>query len=128
MLHPQLADRANLSATASPMLTGVNDDDAKYELLAVPCGGDGAPQRRIGRHRAYEGALRARDEDVLDQLAARDGWYTLIEHVIVGPGLQGPRTVPQHATALGVDTAADRLPNAEDLDDAAHWLATIHQT
>lgn len=72
--------------------------------------------------------MRARDEDVLDQLAARDGWYTLIEHVIVGPGLRGWHTVHRHATALGVDPAADRLPNPGDLDDARHWLAAIHQT
>lgn len=110
----------------SPRLANVsNDDHGPYELLAVPAGADEAPLRRIGRYRTYDEALRDRDEDVIDQLAAGGGWYALIEHVIVGPGLRGPRTVPRHATALGVDPAAGRVPGPDDLDDARRWLAAI---
>jgi hypothetical protein len=105
-----------------------HDDPAPYELLAVPAGVEEAGLRRVGRYRAYEEALRARDEDVIDQLAARGGWYTLVAHVIVGPGLEGPRTVHRHATALGVDPAAGRVPSPHDLDDAREWLAAIRES
>jgi hypothetical protein len=102
---------------------GMSDNQLRYELLAVE-----AALRRIGRYRTYGEALRARDEDVLGQLAARGGWYTLIEHVIVGPGLAGPRTAHRHATALGVDPAAERVPSPGDLDNARHWLAAIRDS
>jgi hypothetical protein len=68
-------------------------DTAPYELLSSSAGAREAALYRIGRYPAYDEALRARDEDVLDKLAARGGWYTVVEHVIIGPGLQGPRTV-----------------------------------
>ena len=71
--------------------------------------------------------MRACDDDVIDQLAARGGWYTLIEHVIVGPGLHGPHTAHRHATALGVDPAAGRVPGPDDLDDARNWLAFVRR-
>lgn len=103
-------------------------DGLPYELLAVPAAAEGAALRRIGRHATYDAALRARDNDVLDQLAARGGWYTLIEHLIVGPGLQGPRTVHRHATAVGVDPAAGRVPSPDDLDDARSWLTAIRKS
>jgi hypothetical protein len=107
----------------------MNDDDlTPYELLEVMAGGQDASLRPVGRYQTYEDALRARDEDVLRELAARGGWYTLIEHVIVGPGLQGPRTVHRHATALGVDPTAGRVPNPEDLDDARRWLSAIRES
>jgi hypothetical protein len=107
---------------------GMSDHQLPYELLAVPAGAGEAALHRIGRYRTYGEALRARDEDVLGQLAARGGWYTLIEHVIVGPGLAGPRTAHRHATALGVDPAAGRVPSPDDLDDARHWLAAIRDS
>jgi hypothetical protein len=103
-------------------------DDAPYELLAVPAGAEQAALRRIGRYRSYDEALRARDKDVLDQLAARGGWYTLIEHVIVGPGPAGLRAAHPHATALGLDPAAGRVPSPDDLDDARHWLIAIRES
>ena len=107
---------------------GVSDEQLPYELLAVPAGAVEAALRRIGRYRTYEEALRARDEDVIAQLAARGGWYTLIDHMIVGPGLRGPKTVHRHATALGVDPAAGRVPGPDDLDDARHWLAALRES
>lgn len=111
------------------MLAGMSHDyDAQYELLAMPADAEETALRRIGRYRTYDEALRARDEDVVDQLAARGGWYTLIEHVIVGPGLRGARTVHRHATALGVDPTAGRVPNPDDLDDARQWLAAIRES
>lgn len=107
------------------MLGGMDDDTAAYELHGVTPDGGEPPLRLIGRYATYEEAFRARDEDVLNELAARGGWYTVIEHVIVGPGLLGPRTVHPHATALGVDPALGRIPNQGDLDDARRWLTTI---
>ena len=108
------------------MVRDMANERAPYELLAL-LRGEETGVRLIGRYRSYEEALRARDEDVLDQLGAGGGWYTLVEHVIVGPGLRGPRTVHPHATALGVDPAAGRIPTPDDLDDARRWLETIHQ-
>jgi hypothetical protein len=99
-----------------------------YELLAVPAATEKAVLRRIGHYRTYDEALRARDEDVLDELSARGGWYTLIEHVNVEPGLQGPRTAHLHATALGVNPAAGKVPSPHDLDDARQWLAAIRES
>lgn len=107
------------------MLAKVSDD-APYELVALPTDDVDAP-RLLGWYRTYEQALRARDADVLDQLAAREGWYTVVEHAIVGPGLCGPRTVHRVATALGVDPATGLIPGAHDFDDARQWLATIRQ-
>lgn len=84
--------------------------------------------RLVAWYRPYEDAQRARHEDVLARLAAGGGWHTWVEYLIVGPGLQGPRTVHRLAIVLGVDSAAGTIPNADDLDDARHWLATIHRT
>lgn len=106
----------------------MNDDLTPYELLELRTSEQDASLRPVGRYRTYEDALQARDEDVLRELAARGGWYTLIEHVIVGPGLQGPRTVHRHATALGVDPATGRVPDPEDLDDARRWLSAIRNS
>lgn len=111
------------------MLAGMRDDDrAPYELFALPSRTEEAALGRIGRYRTYDEALRARDEDVIDQLAASGGWYMLIEHVIVGPGLRGPRTPHGLATALGVDPAAGRIPGPDDLDDARRWLVAIRDS
>lgn len=113
----------------SRILGGMRHEaQAPYELLALPAGAEEAGLRRIGCYRTYDEALRARDEDVVKQLAARGGWYTLIEHMIVRPGLQGPRIVHRHATALGVDPAAGRVPSSDDLDDARQWLAAIRES
>jgi hypothetical protein len=106
----------------------VSNDQLPYELLAVPAGAEEAVLRRIGRYRTYDEALRARDEDVIEQLAGSGGWYTLIEHVIVRPGLRGPRTAHRHATALGVDPAAGRVPSPDDFDDARSWLTAIRES
>jgi len=120
-------DRAGREGGCGAIVRAMDVENAPYELLAV-LGIDETGARWIGRYWSYEEALRARDEDVLHQLAARGGWYTLIEHVIVGPGLRGPRAVHSHATALGVDPAAGRIPAPDDLDDARGWLTTIHHT
>lgn len=116
--------------TALPrMLPAMNDlDDAAYELFAVPAGAEEAALPRIGRYPSYDEALRARDKDVLDELAARGGWYAVIEHMIVGPGLAGPRTAHRHATALGVDPAAGRVPSPDDIDDARRWLTAVRES
>lgn len=65
------------------------NERALYELLAMPGSEEQAGARWIGCYRSYEDALRARDGDVLGQLTAQGGWYKLIAHMIVGPGLRG---------------------------------------
>jgi hypothetical protein len=70
----------------------MTNDESRYELFALTDGEDASVRRVLGRYRTYEAALRARDADVLRQLAATGGWYMTIEHVIVGPGLCGPQT------------------------------------
>jgi hypothetical protein len=114
------------AVASSRILASMSDDEPlPYELLAVPFDAVEGALSPLGRYRNYDEALRARDADVIDQLAARGGWYTLIEHVIVGPGLKGPTTAHRHATALGVDPAAGRVPDPEDLEKARNWLACI---
>src|SRR4051794_13994994 len=61
----------------------MDDEEMRYELLALPDGKAGARRRELGTYRTYEAALRARDNDVLRQLDAAGGWYTTIDHVIV---------------------------------------------
>jgi hypothetical protein len=71
---PQFASRPPARPLTSPMLAGMSDDDhAHYELLAVPAGAEEAGLRRIGRYQTYDEALRARDQAVVEQLAARVG-------------------------------------------------------
>lgn len=48
---------------------------------------------------------------------------TRFDHVIVGPGVEGPDTRHGLAAAVGVDSALGRLPNPDDLLDVRDWLA-----
>src|SRR5437773_1949977 len=94
-----------------------------YRLIRI--NGD-EPTRTVGVHDGYEQALAARADDVLAQLVERGGWRTRIEHVIVGPGVDGPATVHPLCTELGVDPGGGGVPQPRDLDDAREWLTVIH--
>jgi hypothetical protein len=56
----------------------MNDDDLTPYELELRTSEQDTSLRPLGRYRTYEDALRARNEDVLRELAARGGWYTLI--------------------------------------------------
>jgi hypothetical protein len=103
----------------------MRDRTASYRLFAVPREPE-AGLSLLGTYRSFEAALQARDADVIRQLEAAGGWYLLIEHLIVDPGLRGPATMPPLATALGVDPSRPEPPNQHDLVDTQHWLAVIH--
>lgn len=95
-----------------------------YDLIAVAADGD---RTVIGHYDRYDHAVAARGRDVLTQLAAAGGWWTRVEHVIVGPGLAGPQTEHGFCTELGVDPDRESAPSAADLADAREWLDTLHQ-
>jgi hypothetical protein len=97
-----------------------------YELFAIRRTATGTAYELLGCYATYEATLLVRDEDVLAQLAWEGGWYRVFEHAIVGPGLDGARTVHIHGTAMGVDPASGRVPSPTDLDDAQQWLQAIH--
>ena len=95
-----------------------------YDLITVASDGSRTP---VGRYDNYDDAVAARGRDVLAQLAAQGGWWTRIEHVIVGPGLGGPRTEHGFCTELGVDPDRAGAPTSADLADAREWLEALHQ-
>jgi hypothetical protein len=94
-----------------------------YRLLALS---DDGPARPVGAYPTYEAALLARIDDVIDQLRANDGWWLRIDHLIVGPGVDGADTDHPLCTGLGVDPAMDRVPVEQDLTDARRWLMFAH--
>jgi hypothetical protein len=95
-----------------------------YRLFSVDA--DGARQL-VACHEDYDDAVAARGRDVLTQLAAQGGWWTRVEHVIVGPGDDGPDTDHAFCTELGVDPDRDQAPTAADMQDAHAWLEALHQ-
>jgi hypothetical protein len=95
-----------------------------YELMMVDGGGVPHP---VGVYPDYETAVLARVEDVLFCLAGNSGWWTRVEHVIIGPGVDGPVTSHPFCTELGVDPRGGRQPTATDLQDAREWLLVVHE-
>lgn len=95
-----------------------------YQLIRLAGAGD---RQLVGDYDTYSVALRARRDDVIDQLAANDGWWLRVEHIIVGPGVLGATTEHPFCTELGVDPAGGALPTPLDLDDARQWLANLHR-
>lgn len=103
---------------------------ATYQLIALPRGGNRSRKgdwRHLGTHLDLASALRARVEDVLTQLAANDGWLILCEHLVIGPGPDGPATVFGHVTEIGADPAADRVPDPHNEAGARQWLLAAHR-
>lgn len=95
-----------------------------YRLISLTGAGTGAT---IGVYPTYGDALAARADDVLSQLTAAGGWWTRVEHTIVGPGAHGPRTEHPCCTELGVPTDRAEPPGPDDLHDAAQWLKIVHR-
>jgi hypothetical protein len=94
-----------------------------YKLHAISEGS----QALVGEYGDYSSALQARVDHVLDQLRANDGWWTRAEHLVVGPGIDGPTTHYPMCTELGVDPADGRIPTKHDIDDARDWLLFAHE-
>ena len=95
-----------------------------YELLRI----DGDVREPLGEYDNYAEALSARCQDVLALLRDHDGWWTRAEHVIVGPGLDGPCTEHGLCTEIGVDRDRHEPPTADDLIDAEEWLTPLHMS
>src|SRR4051794_7301207 len=106
-----------------------SDIEGEYQLIALNRAGDNEPAlawRHLGHYPALDKALRARVDDVLAQLAANDGWLVTVEHLVIGPGADGPATVHGHITELGADPAEDRVPDPYDEAGARRWLMAAH--
>jgi len=74
----------------------------------------------------FASALTARDGDVLAQLSACPAPPREIKHLIVGPGVDGPRTVHPIVSFVGADVA-DNCPEIE-LAETAAWLRSIRRS
>jgi len=84
---------------------------------STPAIGEGFPD--------FAAALTARDEDVLAQLSVRPAPRREINHLIVGPGVDGPLTAHPIVSFVGADVA-DNCPELE-LADTAAWLLGVHR-
>ena len=90
-----------------------------YELIAVD--GD-IPLRQLGDFTDYSGAERALVEDILQILTANEGWRVRVEHQIIGPGRDGPRTIHRACAELGTHRADSVVPEPVDVDEVRCWL------
>ena len=133
------ADSARCAQTPSDpgaaMDTTTNRDGLRprtrgpFQLLALTTvRGAGQPVswRQLGHHHDLESAVRARVEDVLAQLAANDGWLINAQHLIVGPGADGPSTVHSYVSEVGADPGDDKVPSPHNEAALRHWLLSAH--
>jgi hypothetical protein len=100
-------------------------DDRTYDVYALEPADHSGHSRYVGTFADFDTALAARDDDLVAQLAATGGWYGQFDHVIVGPGLHGPRTVLTLAAAIGVDPGGCIVPGPDDLTEAREWLRRV---
>jgi hypothetical protein len=102
---------------------------APYQLLALssaPRDRPAAPCRHLGSYVDLEAGVRARVEDVLRQLAANDGWLIQAQHLIIGPGHDGPATVRCYISGVGADPADDQVPSPHNEPALRDWLLSAH--
>jgi hypothetical protein len=100
-----------------------------YQLLALTTvrgGGRPVSWRHLGHHEDLESAVRARIEDVLEQLALNDGWLINAQHLIVGPGVDGPATLHSYVSEVGADPGDDKVPSPHNEPALRHWLLSAH--
>lgn len=100
-----------------------------FQLLALTTvrgGGRPVSWRHLGRHRDLEAAVRARVEDVLAQLNANDGWLINAQHLIVGPGADGPATLHSYISEVGADPGDDTVPSPHNEAAVRTWLLAAH--
>ncbi len=107
----------------------MTDPTAPYQLLGLSITRTDASfvgWRKLGRYCDLETAVRARVEDVLQQLAANDGWLINAQHLIIGPGHDGPATVHNYVSEIGADPADDRVPTPHNEPALRRWLLSAH--
>ncbi len=100
-----------------------------YQLLALTTTRTDASfvaWRTVGRYCDLETAVRARVEDTLQQLAHNDGWLTTAQHLIIGPGHEGPATLHNYITEIGADPADDHVPSPHNEPALRRWLLSAH--
>ena len=83
--------------------------------------------RQVGRYRSLDAALHGRVDDLLEQLAANDGWLITAEHLIVGPDADGHTAVSNYVTQIGSDPGNERVPLPYDPGATRQWLLAAHQ-
>lgn len=93
-----------------------------YRVVGI----DGDATRVVGDFPDYRAALRARVDDVMAQLEVLGWTWTRAEHVIIGPGVDGPRTVHPACTEVGVDGADSRIVTSAEVDGVRAWLLAAH--
>lgn len=98
-----------------------------YRLFRVP-DPDAAPVDgvHLGEFPDFEAALDARDDDVIQILAARDdGQRMLVCHRIVGPDEYSDEQ--QHPVISELDSPTASADREHALDETRRWLAQIHK-
>jgi hypothetical protein len=103
-----------------------------YQLIALGAAHDGArgqhyaPWQHLGRYADRESVLRARVENVLEQLEGNDGWLVQTEHLVIGPGPDGPATVSSCVSSVGADPHRELVPAPFNRDAVRDWLLAAH--
>ncbi|MCW2599479.1 MAG: hypothetical protein JWM02_1308 [Frankiales bacterium] len=97
-----------------------------YEVIALSDRFAPGAWRSVGHYPDLDQAVRARIEDVLQQLQGNDGWLVTAEHLVIGPGQDGPATVHCCMTEIGADPASNRIPDPFNLDATRSWLLAAH--
>lgn len=97
-------------------------DPSGYQLVALAPDGAVGGWRTVGAYRDLDSALRGHVEDVLDQLAANDGWLVCCEYLIIGPGPDGQTRVTSAVTEIGADPRSDSVPDPYDEPATRRWL------
>lgn len=97
-----------------------------YEVIAISSRLAPGSWRSVGHYADLDQAIRARIEDVLAQLLSNDGWLVTSEHLVIGPGIDGPATVHCCMTEIGADPASNRVPDPFNLDATRGWLLAAH--
>jgi hypothetical protein len=80
----------------------------------------------IGDFPDYAIAVRARDEDILQQLADNSWTYRTMAYWFHWRGPLGESEEWTTVTAAGVDPDRPEPPGMADAEDVRNWLAAIH--
>jgi hypothetical protein len=101
-----------------------------FQLLALTTvrrSGQPVSWRHLGHYPDLETAVRARIEDVLAQLAVNDGWLLNAQHLIIGPGDDGPATLHCYVSEVGADPSDDKVPSPHNEPALRQWLLSAHR-
>jgi hypothetical protein len=96
-----------------------------YDLYRLHEFGAAATDPALGHYPDFDAALDARDRDVIAQLRTAPMPPREMNHLIVGPGVRGPRTQHPLVTFAGT-TVTDPDPAAE-IAATATWLDAIRR-